>query len=592
MLSFPLHGSPEATYSRVATAVAAIESNLAAKRLPICWNFPAAVAFDRSQQGVTKLRDTLLRRIDENGDSVCPMGLTGAPHRALTVEEMECDLAWAEKNIWGTGVYDALRRRPPLIMPCDGDAGRFSQSADSADTARETGDRPVIGERPGIGIRLRTQQQQALLLVRSEERHLVPIVDWKEVVLSNSRGMSRRVSRTLRRARATHLGRGGVTDGGSFLAPIVLWLDLGSDQDAEEMNAIAALIGEVAEEDGVAFSSWPLLESLSNDTEPIDRAVLHAGSTLLPYRAIKDAAAMRNRRKSKINTRRLLETLGTVNVAAQSLSPAPKKVRARAQREYVASMMGEARLAGPGVDALFVEGRFCGLVLPQESARTEPTDTLIAGVRHGGTSRHPAMVSLATTSCFSFESAISHGLKVVESDNTALPGATITVTTDYSFVSDLPILVISPTISIEWAAVGRPDPGMTLLLMALPVDAAPVVVSSVYPDESLSTSQLHSTAECSAVGSLFSVTHRGQEIHLAAVSRSYQPLIWPLSMVPGSPARLAAGGRFPLDDWGQESEVLRYSVLLAYDPDGAGVLLSVLNRKLPQLIRDEIASGP
>ncbi len=114
--------------------------------LPVHWNFPVFPLFTGSEPSATR---ALRRILDRPGDMLVPMGYSGAPHHLLSAEELACDIAWAAKNPFSTGLETKLGARLELLVPAAADLIRASSRARYAAgppilAADPAGDRAIL----------------------------------------------------------------------------------------------------------------------------------------------------------------------------------------------------------------------------------------------------------------------------------------------------------------------------------------------------------------------------------------------------------------------------------------------------------------
>ena len=323
--------------------------------VPIAWHLPAADAGSGDRPGSAAFRDALRRRVAETGDALLPMGLTGAPHVALHIGEIEADVAWSLSNIWTTGVADALRLDPPLVVPAAPDTLRCEALA-----AYGAADVPVgiLGEdRTGMWISVVPNGNAGT-------GGALPLLD--AAVLSGDEITARALARALarRRREARSLSAADVQ--------IVVRVALGPHDDEQRALALATASAELSGRQG-----WSLVGLSVDHTPParVPRLLARARATVAPEVG-EHASTMRRRRASKINTRRILEAVahGDSNTHVGPGTAAPPE---DGRREFIASMLGQASIPGTTVEARFDGGRLCGLhgrstVKPAQPSAVEP----------------------------------------------------------------------------------------------------------------------------------------------------------------------------------------------------------------------------
>ena len=90
---------------------------------------PAGAASSRTEVAgggnlSAEARDVLIRRLRDGADILAPSGYSGAPHGLLTAEELDRDIAWAERNPWDSGAKQITGAPVRVLMPQEADVRR------------------------------------------------------------------------------------------------------------------------------------------------------------------------------------------------------------------------------------------------------------------------------------------------------------------------------------------------------------------------------------------------------------------------------------------------------------------------------------
>jgi hypothetical protein len=537
-------------------------------RVPVAWRVPAAACAD-ADSAADAFRTSLARRVDDRGDRIVPMGLTGAPHVVLRVEEIGADVDWSVSNIWNTGVRDALRREPCLIAPNGPETLRH-------DALASYGRAPVP-----VGLIGRGDDGSWITIVANDDgsaARALPLLPGDS--LGTGEVTRRSLVRALRRRRV-HARDLLAPD-----TPVVLHLTIvtaeAASQAADVLEAAAAVdaagswsLAHLAPGDGLA-GSVPRLHSVDASDSGLEVGVA--------------ATALRRRRTSKISTRRILELFagsrddpaghaddrapggsGTADREAETVPPA------NSRREFIASMLGRASLTGTTFEARFDTGRFCGL---HERSLVSTTDRPAGHYLVTAKGRHGETVA----SCFSFETEVSRGLRIeaIAADEDALVRAEIR--TEYAFVADYDGLVAGQHILTEG---GSPDD--LLYALATPVLRADRCdVTGLFGDGSTYDRALSfATPELSLRGEAFEIRDGDATRSLLALDPGGHPIPWSITALRDPEPRIVLGGRYRL---GGRSN--RYVSLLLVPGDLTGELVrAALDGRLPKEIRAEIAGA-
>ncbi len=560
------------TGTRITTVISAGEGSVVTElcrrlekgdlaRFPLVWRVPA----DRLDHSL--LRD----RMQRFGDTVCPMGLTGAPNVRLHVSEIEAELAWAVSNIWRSGVRDTLRIDPPLVIPRAPDGARHETRAAYARSPVPTG--LLIDADDGEWLRIagqdRTGSSSGLPVLRPSSAS------------SQTKATRRLLARDVRR-RLRSAGREA-----SSRSHAVVFLDLDAPDGEERAVATLAAMSE-SPAGGPAGTAWEIIafDPAGRPAPAGPRDELRrwsAGAPPLPPSICEKAASLRRRRSSKINTRRLLELL-----APEAPMDAPPDARLAAgtgvapsapghERVLVASMMGDATISGTNIAARFAGGRLCGLAgAVDPEVPGEPTESLAVSA--------DGQIMVATVeSCVSFESESSRGLRSesVVTGSSLEPVARIR--SDYSFVGDYDALVTTHRLLANGAT-----PLDTLFACALPItDHRRCVVTGRYTDGTTYDHEVLWTETDALWGEAFQIWDGERRHTLVPVTSDGRPLLWSVAVLREPSRRLVIGGRYALGDRREH----RISFLMMRAELDDRLVARALAGRVPAPIVDEIAAA-
>ncbi len=559
--------------SAVARLCASLERDGLA-RFPLAWRLPAD-RLDRALLG---------ERIERYGDTVCPMGLTGAPNVRLHVSEIEAELAWATSNIWHTGVRDTFGFDPSLAVPCAPDGERRA----GWDACRRS---PVP-----TGLLVEAVDGGWLHIVagdQADESLALPVLRPSRVS-PQTRATRRSLTRDVRRRlRAAGLDA-------SVGVPIVISLDVDEPDGEETAVATLAAVGEASTSLGWTITTFERHDMAKSARPRNERPEWFAGAPPLPPDICEEAAWLRRRRSSKINTRRLLELLAPEAPpeappdAPPDAPPVPRDPGSAAspgtarrtdaaasrpghERVLVASMMGEATISGSNVSARFVGGRLCGLSGAVDPALPgEPTESL--ALFADGRVR-----AASVESCVSFESDSSRGLRSesVVTGNSLEPVARIR--SDYSFVGDYDALVASHLCLVEGATVRD-----TLCAIALPIAShRRCVVTGRFADGSTYDHHVLWTETGALWAEAFQIRDGETRYTIVPVTGDGRPMPWSVSILREPSRRLVVGGRYRLGDRREH----RISFLMMRAELDDRLVVRTLAGRVPRPIADEIAVG-
>lgn len=477
--------------------------------MPIAWHLPAADASAGDGASPARFRDALRRRLEQAGDTVLPMGLTGAAHAALRVDEIQADVAWAVTNIWATGVADTFRLDPPLVVPAVPDTLR-------RDALAAYGAAPVP-----VGLLGESHDGAWIAVVPNGGAipgRALPVFE------ADSLPADEISARTL--ARALTRRRREVRSVAGPDAPVVVRAVVGGHDDDRQTLALAAACVELAGRHG-----WTLVGVGAEDAPSANVTDLFAP----PRPAIHPdsgghASALRRRRGSKINTRRILEAVAHGEPEAPpAAAPSPD-----GQREFVASMLGQATIPGAAVEARFDAGRLCGLHGRSDSRRRDRpahSELIVGGRRTQET----------VTSCFSFETPVSRGLRseaMLEDDET---GTVVRVRTEYAFVGEHDALVAGQHVLGD----GGSGDGLLYVLAAPVLEPGRSAVTGRFADGTTYDVDLaFDREELVLWAEAFGIWDGESRSTLVALGPDNRPVTWSLTALRHPEPRIVLGGRY------------------------------------------------
>ena len=518
LVSLPPAASPDSSSpaERALNLIGAIE-HAGVGSVPIAWHLPAADATAGEGPAFARFRDALRRRVEENGDTLLPMGLTGAAHVALHIAEIEADVAWSVSNIWTTGVADALRFDPPLIVPAGADTVRRDALAAYGSAAVPVG---LLGEdSDGAWISVVPNGDgsagRALALVEGR-------------TLAGEEVTARTLARAIARRRRAARSLAGPD------APVVLRITLDEGDDGQHALALAAAASELA-----AGRGWTLVQAGAQAAAAGSvPGLLPPARPTLPPDVGERVTALRRRRGSKINTRRILERVARDGAAgdepetSRAAGPAPPPDDGR--REFIASMLGQATVPGTTVEARFDAGRLCGLHGRSTARRREhpARSELVCGGRR----------TLETvTSCFSFETELSRGLRAEAVIEDGEAGTVARIRTEYAFVGEHDALVAGQRVLVD----GGSSDGLLYVLAAPVLRPGSCAVTGTFTD---GTTYDHDLAfdrdELVLWGEAFGIWDGESRYALVAIGTDGRPVTWSITALREPEPRIVLGGRY------------------------------------------------
>ena len=518
---------------------------------PVTWNAPTAQLMDRANITATEIRAKLGGR---NSDLFIPMGLTGVPHHFLLSKESISEIEWTVTNLWRTGCTDAGFERPPFIL----------LSSENRELPLNNGDPPVafLARLDGLPI---------FATADGTHYRCLPVIDSSTLDTTSVHAGSRSVARAARRIGRSQRGKKMPTEA------VVFAVLTGQDDVDRVPNLLDGLQGFC--ERGAAevrplpdLHSW---RSVSGPVAPFGRA---SASDTIVHAA---AAQMRKRRASRINRRRTLELM--VGAGQGGADQNPSSSRSPGGRDFVASMMGDVALAGPSSglssDALFRGGRFCGLSAIREGEFPPAVSFLWSA---DGTGRLP---KFEPTTCFSFESDESRGVRVVErSEATQL-------VSDFSFVRERPLLVSTHALFVD--ADGSPT-NDELLHLALPLARHSTVrVEAGNRDGWSPEADLGESDHVQELfGSRFRIRLGDEILAIAFLTRSGLPLVSSVGVFRVPELVLGIGGRFSLAPTARNGAATEFAMLMGVGSAAVEEIDRLLSGRIPAALQRELGNGP
>ena len=344
----------------------------------------------------------------------------------LHVAEIASDVQWSLTNLWHTGITDSLRTTVPIIVPRTPDVLR-GEALEAYGSAT-------------VPVGMLGSADDGLWLGIAPSRAL-PVLDAGAIGEPTRRTLLRAIARRQRDAKTV----------GGRARPVVLRCRVTNEDDIERLVAVLSAAAEAT-----AKPSWSI--------GPLDLDAAHGPTPDLIAVEMPDLAPavasaamnLRRRRASKINTRRILEHFAAATVPEPP--PAPPRSPKRGEREFIASMMGQTSIPGSTMSAHFVGGVLCGIHGTEiETGTLKPASNWIL-------TADGRRVEAAMSSCFSFESEISRGLRSECSIVDPETGASARIRTEYSFVGEYDALVATQHSFVEGG-----DPDDTLMVLGIPI---------------------------------------------------------------------------------------------------------------------------
>ncbi|MBU8913513.1 MAG: hypothetical protein KOO61_05770 [Spirochaetales bacterium] len=558
VMSFPPLQNPGDDFpvGRLMTAVLeAISSRPFYDACPITWNAPTAQLMDRANVTAAEITAKLGRR---DSDLFIPMGLTGVPHHFLLCKESISEIEWAVSNLWRTGCTDAGFERPPFIL----------LSGENREPPLNDGNLPLafLARLDGLPI---------FATADGTRYRCLPMIDSSTLDINSVRTGSRSVARAARR-----IGRS--LRGEKMPAEAAVLAVVTTQEDVDRIPNLLDGLQEFCRRDAAEVRSLPDLCSWRSVPGP----VAPFGRTSAPDTNVYAAAAqMRKRRASRINRRRTLELI--VGADQSGTDQNPPSPRSPGGRDFVASMMGDVALAGPSSglssgfssDALFRGGRFCGFSADHVSWFPPAVSYLWSP------DESDRLPRFEPTTCFSFESDESRGVRVVERS-----GPTQLVS-DFSFVRERPLLVSTHALFVD----GDNSPlNSELLHLALPAGRHGTI--RVRAGNRDGWSQETDLGESDHVQELFGSRFRirlGEEIlAIAFLTRSGLPLVSSVGIFRVPELMLAVGGRFSVAPTGWSRATTEFAMLMGAGSAAVEEIDRLLSSRLSAALQRELGNGP
>ena len=531
--------------------------------IPVAWNLPAADLAAAGDDTAAAVLQRIAERAQVCGDVLVPMGLTGAPNVALHADELAGEISWAASNIWHTGAADSTRSAPELLLPRSPDPYRSNALACYGASEVPVG---MVGEASdGAWLSLVPNGGGAA------ERAL-PVLQLGSIAPESltRRALSRMLRTRQRAARAVLHKDAGVI------------VQLGP-QPAPEAELLLTLLSTLTE--GRRSSSWSAAP-LSPDAAAsggVPRLIAVQSPPADPARS-RETSRMRRRRGSKINTRRILETLAGARTGADEESESASThlhVPDEGRREFIASMMGEAVIPGTTMSACFTQGRLCGLhgeATRPATARPAQSFVVTAAGEH---------LTDGVESCFSFESELSRGLRSESVIAHETHGLAVRIRTEYSLVDEYDALVASQHV-LESG--GHTDD--VLYVLAEPILRRDrCAITGYHTDGSVYDHEVSwQPGETTLWGEAFQIWDGESCYTLVPVTTDGRPMSWSISLLREPGPAVVLGGRYRLGRAGAPREH-RISFLLVRGELDDHIVQRALAGRLPAAIVRELAAG-
>lgn len=422
----------------------------------VTWSFPAWLI--EHEQKVTKSADTpsvrtiaeqLRPRLEGGQDSLAPCGYSGAFHASLLLKELDRELDWSSRR--GKQFRSALACNRPGFFHAEADLVRESALRAYRDRFAYV----VAGYDQSVNATVRD-----LILYLADARYRLPTIALtagqnapssagEGTTSRNQARAARMLGRELLRCAAAARKRKGAP------APLVgVLVEIGIRAVPDTLPILRQLFAfldsrcdlELLPLDGASIKRCATDVATVTTLRPV------ASGTIQPalFQSLPLAAAMRSTRGTVAQTRAVLPLLTPVgpatvcrpDAAPQALAIAatssPASGVTTAAREYIASMIGAARLSEDSLAASFTNGALATLDGEEESVLSGRPAVGWVEVQARRVKRIPADVQ----SAFSFESRHAHGLAsyaTLNGPSIATPGS---VQIDSLFVDGVKWLVL------------------------------------------------------------------------------------------------------------------------------------------------------
>lgn len=551
----PLHDAPSPA-QRAALVCDRLES-MGRAEVPISWHLPAhALAAGDGPDHDARVAERLLARVSGAGDRIVPMGLTGAPHAALHVEEIAADTEWAVANLWNRGVRDTLGTDPPLVLPA------------GAETLRR--DALVAYGRSAVPIGLLVDAADGtwITIVPNGDGvpgRALPLITLDTLLPTDitRRSLARELGRRERAARGTAaLGRDA-----AVVAAVTV-------RTADDVDRAVALVDAAA--DGRERGDLDLSAIDPDRAGEATPRALRVEIPIVTTEASVYASSLRQRRGSRINTRRVLEAIAGDPPDEPPEPPATAPPEGR--REFVASMMGRATVAGTVTSAHFVGGRLCGLHGPGFECREQHAARSYA-VTAGG-----YWLDDLVESCFSFESEISRGVRSESVIGDEESGLEARISAEYSLVGDADALVMTHQVAVVGSV-----PGCELRVVAAPlVQRERCAVTGRFTDGSTYDVEIDwSLPEVVLAADAFQIWDGESRYTYVPLTWDGRPRTSTIALTRDPEPRVVLAGRYPL---AYRANHVASGLLVRGELDDDLVVRALAGR-LPSSFATEIAAG-
>ncbi len=561
----------------------------------VTWSLPAwlieqqrKVSLADGTQSASAIADQLRPRLERAQDSLAACGYSGAFHASLLLKELERELDWSSRR--GKQFRSALGCDRPGFFHAEADLVR----EDALRAYRDRFAYVVAGYDQSV-----TATVRDLIIYLRDTRYRLPTVSLSGApdapstaagdITGDRTGRSHaRTARVLGRellrlAAASRKRKGGpppvagvlVEIGGSalpdtpaLLRQLVAFLDSRCDLELLPLQSTT-------------------IERCATDVVSVTTLRPVASGTIQPslFQSLPRAAAMRASRATVAQTRATLQlltpvqTAGSAGADATAQPPSDSRVTPAA-REYIASMIGAARLTEDSLVASFTNGALSALDGEEESVLSGRPALGWVEVQGKRVKRIPAEMQ----SAFSFESRHARGLASyakLTGPSIAVPGS---VQLDSLFVDGVKWLVLDVSTVLpvpnEYSSVLRVTP------LEIPVcncaAGQAIEVDTLYPDGSEGAAYIEAHGEGgprTIWGSVFRIRWENHTVSLGYPAL-HGPTVAPLTIAVTKAGRrtyrigLHVGGYFTRPDLRRAGQqLLRTTLCIAPgEPDDSVIL--------------------
>ncbi|TVQ26933.1 MAG: hypothetical protein EA382_04635 [Spirochaetaceae bacterium] len=475
---------------------------------PVLWSAPAADLAAIASPSKPEVLHPLIDRLERCGDRIAPMGLTGADHCALLIDEIRRDLEWSISNSWSTGTADTLDLRPVALCPI---ADPFRPEADT-----------LYRSHPLPVIRIATDARRVIAVAPDG---VLPVVCGSRLARPVTGGA---LGRAIRRSAAAAAGSAASAPG------VVVWAEPWIDASAlsELISAYASLVARHRIRPAIpALTGEP---AAADRTAPAERGAVAIPSHVAACVGARRLIGLRSGRASRLRTRRVLEAacgLGAIIAQPAGEDSACQTPPPAFRRDFIASMLGTAVIAGDQIAIAVADGHYCGVATDADLLRFDQPAISIATVAEAAPAGTASVAIETVESCFSFETESSRGLHIRSAVVT--PDAAAELQTELTLVNGHDTLVMTRTIAVT--AGGRIS---TILSNGVPI-APDAVVSIRYSDGSGARVRPGGGDASGAPdlvtplqGHSFTVEDATGAFTVVAVDTDGSPLSWTLSIGP------------------------------------------------------------